>query len=67
MRSSPLIIKHSEPYGPLRRKEYPDYGEQLDAIYKMALALKEQGIELPVDTVNWIERCKAVKDKYKKV
>lgn len=61
-----MKIRHSEPYAPLRQKAYPAFGEQLDAVMKLAEALQQQGFELPEATVNWIEQCKAVKSKYKK-
>lgn len=53
-------------YAVLRKEAYPDPSNQLDAIFKMALALKDQGFNLPADTVAWIEACKSVKDKYPK-
>lgn len=61
-----MKIRHSEPYTHLRQKAYPAFGEQLDAVMKLAEALQQQGFELPAATVNWIEQCKAVKSKYKK-
>ena len=61
-----MKIHHSEPYAPLRQKAYPAFGEQLDALLKLAVALQAQGIELPEDTVKWINNCIAVKEKYKK-
>lgn len=61
-----MKIKHREPYGPLRAKEYPEISDQLDAIFKMAEALKDQGVSLPDDTLKWIENCRKVKDKYRK-
>jgi len=48
----------------LRQDAYPDAGDQLDAIYKMAVALKAAGIELPKETLDWMSRCKQVKDQY---
>lgn len=61
-----MKIQHHEPYGPLRAKAYPSVPDQLDAILKMAVCLKEQGIKLPQETLDWINSCQAVKDKYKK-
>lgn len=52
-------------YRQLRQEAYEDIGNQLDAVFKLAKALKEQGIELPVDTISWIDSCQAVKDKFK--
>lgn len=50
----------------LRRREYPDIRDQLDAMVKLAAALREQGIPLPDDVVRWVEHCQAVKRKYPK-
>ena len=61
-----MIIEHNEDYAPIRRKEYPDIGEQLDAIYKGFSALKEQGIELPKETVEWLETIGNIKSNFKK-
>lgn len=61
-----MIIRHSEPYAPLRAAAYPPIGEQLDAIMKMAHALHEQGISLPPETCEWVGRCMAVKETYPK-
>lgn len=61
-----MKIHHKEPHGPLRQKEYPPIGDQLDAIYKMAEFLNREGIPLPPETADWISKCKAVKEKYPK-
>lgn len=61
-----MKIQHSEPYGPLRAKAYPQINDQLDAVFKMAKALKEQGISLPPETLDWIDKCQAVKDTFTK-
>lgn len=61
-----MKIHHSEPYAPLRQQAYPEIGEQLDALLKLAVSLQESGIDLPEDTVKWIEDCTEVKRKYKK-
>jgi len=61
-----MKIRHSEHYAPLRRREYPAVGEQLDAILKLAQALQKQGIDLPEETCVWIAQCQAVKDRYTK-
>lgn len=60
-----MKIQHSENHRELRAKEYPRIGDQLDAILKMTVALKAQGINLPEETTDWIDRCLAVKSKYK--
>lgn len=61
-----MKIHHREPYGPLRQREYPDIGDQLDAIYKMAEFLNREGIPLPPETTAWLDKCRAVKEKYPK-
>lgn len=61
-----MIILHHEPYGPLRRVKYPDVGDQLDAIMKMAQALHDQGISLPPEVMEWVDECQQVKAKYPK-
>ena len=61
-----MKIRHSEPHGPLRAKAYPDVGDQLDTVMKLADALRAQGIWLPQEVHEWIDQCKAVKNKYKK-
>ena len=61
-----MIINHSEPYAPLRAKAYPDIRDQLDAVFKLANALRDQGIDLPPETLDWIDRCQRVKDTYPK-
>src|SRR3546814_20775582 len=51
--SSPLKkIQHKEPHGPLRAAEYPPITDQIDAIFKLAKALREQGINLPPDVTD---------------
>lgn len=49
-----------------RMTQYPPVGEQLDAIFKMAKALSEQGIFLPEATSTWITSVQNVKDAYPK-
>jgi len=61
-----MKIRHHEPYAPLRAQAYPPIGEQLDAVFKMAQALQQQGIRLPDETCAWIAQCQAVKDHYTK-
>ena len=61
-----MKIKHSTPYAPLRAAAYPPVGEQLDAIMKMAQALKAQGISLPAEAYTWIDQCEQVKARFKK-
>lgn len=45
----------------LRRREYPDIRDQLDAIYKLAAALRDQGVALPDEVKQWIDKCAEVK------
>ena len=61
-----MIIEHKEDHAPLRRNAYPEISEQLDAIYKGFSALKEQGIELPKETIEWLEAIDKVKSTFKK-
>jgi len=49
-----------------RMIQYPPVGEQIDAIFKMAKALQEQGITLPEATSTWINSVQNVKDAYPK-
>lgn len=61
-----MKIKHSEPYAPLRAAAYPPIGDQLDAVMKLAKALHDQGINLPLDVLSWIEQCEQVKTRFRK-
>ena len=61
-----MKIQHFEDYKKLRANKYPSTGEQLDAILKMAIYLKSQGFDLPVETNTWITNCLNNKDFYKK-
>lgn len=61
-----MKIQHDEDYRALRREAYPSIGEQLDAVYKMAVSLRDQGIELPTETLDWLWAIEHVKQTYKK-
>ena len=61
-----MKIKHRTPHGPKRKAEYPDIGDQLDVIVKLADALRQQGIHLPQEVNQWIDKCQSVKAKYPK-
>ena len=61
-----MKIRHHEDYRVRRGSEYPDTGSQLDAVYKMATALRDAGVELPADTLAWLDEIAAVKTKYPK-
>lgn len=60
-----MKIRHCEPHGPLRAAEYPSIGDQLDALFKLAEAMRTQGMQMPPNVSAWIDQCRAVKDKYK--
>lgn len=62
-----MKIQHNEDYRMLRRKDYPSLGDQLDAILKMAQAMQESGLKLPQETEEWIQKCLATKNRYKKL
>lgn len=49
-----------------RRREYPPVSDQLDAMVKLGLALRAQGIDLPDDVTAWLDKCEAVKLKHPK-
>lgn len=49
-----------------RASGYPPIGDSIDAIMKGFRALINQGIELPAETVTWVEACEKVKRVYKK-
>lgn len=61
-----MKIQHDEDYRKLRAKAYPSLGEQLDAVYKMTVALRDQGIQLPEETSDWLLSVEQVKKTYKK-
>lgn len=61
-----MKIQHNEDYRKLRIKAYPSIGEQLDAVYKMASALRDQQVQLPVETLDWLLAIEQVKKTYKK-
>jgi hypothetical protein len=61
-----MKIRHEVDVGPLRKQAYMSIGDQLDALMKGFAALMEKGIELPVETMLWVEHCKSVKDRYPK-
>lgn len=61
-----MQIKHRCCYKLQRGEAYPDIGEQLDAIFKLATALKDQGMELPEVSEKWMADVKAVKESFPK-
>jgi len=60
----PLKIHHQpNNHAERRRQEYPVIGDQLDAVYKLARHMQEQGQQLPPDVEQWVAQCRAVKEK----
>ena len=59
-------LRHSTDYRRHRAVGYPAFGDALDAVMKGFKALSEQGFVLPAETLAWIERCEAVKARFKK-
>lgn len=49
-----------------RARSYPDVGEQLDAIMKLASHLDSVGLDLPASVREWIAKCQEIKRKYPK-
>ena len=64
MGSIRLIIHHKSDYRQKRQQAYPDVGEQLDAVFKLAQHLKSQGHDLPPDVETWVANYQEVKDKF---
>jgi hypothetical protein len=60
-----LKIVHNPDPGPLRQREYPAIGDQLDAMWKIVNALLT-GNEPPAAAIEVRDAVKAVKDKYQK-
>nr|WP_149026076.1 hypothetical protein [Paenalcaligenes hominis] len=59
-----MIINHSRDYREARKSGYPEIGDQLDAVFKLAQYLQDIGHPLPPETSRWIEQCQQVKDQY---
>ena len=57
-----MLIRHLRDYSEARRSEYPDMGDQLDALVKYFAALPE----IPTELQDWVTACQAVKRKYPK-
>lgn len=65
MEFTKLKIHHKpNDYAERRKKAYPDIGDQLDAVFKLAQHMREQGQQLPPDVSQWVDECAAVKEKY---
>ncbi|MCX5592788.1 hypothetical protein [Alcaligenes endophyticus] len=58
------IYHNPNNYAERRRQEYPDIGDQLDAVFKLAQHMRETGQKLPPDVGKWVDECAAVKQKY---
>jgi len=61
-----MIINHTSDYKERRAAVYPKVTDQIDAIYKMAKSLNDQGINLPPEVLDWISSVQLVKDTYPK-
>jgi hypothetical protein len=61
-----MKINHSTDPRPLRAKDYMPTGDQIDAILKGFRAIRDAGITLPAETLDWMEHCERVKSTYKK-
>lgn len=59
-----MKIHHIADPLPLRQAAYMAIGDQLDAVMKGFDALRARGIELPEETIQWIEHCKSIKNRY---
>lgn len=57
-----MKIRHVDPYDQRRAAEYPDVGDQLDAIWKALAALPS----LPPDAMEMLERIRRIKTTYPK-
>jgi|GEM_PF-3529591 len=57
-----MRIKGSKEPAVRRLQNYPPIGNQLDAIYKGFQALRQQGFQLPEETIAWLDRIAAVKE-----
>lgn len=60
-----MKIVHNPDPGPLRQREYPPVGDQLDAIWKIVNALLT-GDEPSADAIQVRDAVQAVKAKYQK-
>lgn len=61
-----MKIRHDPDYRPLRKQAYPPVGDQLDAVMKLAQAMRNTGVELPPEVNAWIDKCQQVKATYRK-
>lgn len=61
-----MKIHHKGDYAARRRAEYPEIGEQLDAVYKLASQLRARGEQMPPEVDLWIDAVDEVKKTYPK-
>lgn len=61
-----MKIQHKENYKQRRKAEYPAIEDQIDAIYKMAVKLQNSGVDLPMETNDWLSAIDTIKKKYPK-
>lgn len=54
-------------YAEKRLMAYPIFGDQLDALFKGFQYLRDEGEQLPEDTLSWLSEIEEVKAKYPKV
>jgi len=59
-------IKHRDDPLRARAQAYPNVGDQLDAICKLAQALRDQGMNLPAEVSAWVDQCVDVKQRFPK-
>lgn len=64
MESLFLRISIHRSYQEKRKADYPDIGDQLDAVFKLAEFLQESGYVLPAEVQHWISACRAVKNRH---
>lgn len=57
-----MKIRHLRDYAEARREDYPEIGDQLDALVKYFAALPE----IPTELQDWVAACQTVKDRYPK-
>jgi hypothetical protein len=53
-------------YKESRKRAYPDIGEQLDAVHRLAKALIANGTTVPPEVNQWVAKLDSVKQKYPK-
>lgn len=61
-----MKISHASDYKVRRSQAYPTVTDQIDAIYKLTKSLKDQGINLPPEVMDWIVAIDLVKETYPK-